>query len=395
MDKPLYPCESIGSLDVLAKTLGMHPTHIQSIASKVDDSYTTFLLPPHPKTNKVREVRDAKFELKRIQKRINSRIFSHIRFPSYLQGGLKATEEQSRDYVENAGIHSRCLTLINLDVRNFYPNIKAKSVEQVFKHFFKFSDEVIEPLVKLTTFKGSVPQGGCTSSYLANLVFFNNEYHLVSKLRGQGIKYSRLLDDITISSEKKLSDEKCTEIIKLVASMLKKHDLRLNNDKTSISFRNNINAKFEVTGLWIKHKTPRVRKNERRFIRQLVYNCELKARTDKTTTEYHELWNKTSGLVTKLERLNHCQSKDYRKRLASILPEYSQSSAVQVLRAVSLALKVPKSEHQKLGRIKRLNQLKHQLGILSRTHKSDAKKARQALNKHYSSSISKQKFWER
>ncbi|GIU12513.1 reverse transcriptase family protein [Shewanella sp. MBTL60-007] len=394
MDKPYYPCDSIGSVEVLAKTLGLHPLHLQNIADKAEESYTTFLLSPNPKTGKEREVREAKFELKRIQKRINSRIFEHVIFPAYLQGGLKATEDQGRDYVENASIHSRCRTLINLDVRNFYPNIKARSVKDVFKQFFRFSDEVVDLLVKLTTFQGAIPQGGCTSSYLANLVFFNNEYHLVSKLRGQGFAYSRLLDDITISSDKELSQAKASEVIRMVAAMLTKQKLRLNGDKTSISYRNELSAKFEVTGLWIKHKQPKVRKQERRYIRQLVYNCELKSKQDKTTDSYHTLWNKTSGLVTKLERLNHSQAGSYRKRLAVILPEYSPMQTDQLLKKVSAAMKVPASEHRKLGVIKRYNQIKYQLGILSRTQKGVARKARKALVAHYSSASTKLEVWE-
>ncbi|CAM3927139.1 reverse transcriptase family protein [Shewanella aquimarina] len=395
MDKPYYPCDSIGSVEVLAKTLGLHPKHLISIADKAEESYTTFLLPPNKKTGKEREVREAKFELKRIQKRINSRIFEHVIFPEYLQGGLKATLVQGRDYVENASIHSRCHTLINLDVRNFYPNIKSSSVRDVFKQFFRFSDEVVDLLVKLTTYRGSIPQGGCTSSYLANLVFFNNEYHLVSKLRGQGLTYSRLLDDITISSVKRLTKDTSTEVIKLVAAMLKKQNLRLNGKKTSVSFRNDLSAKFEVTGLWIKHKQPKIRKQERRYVRQLVYNCELKSNQDKTSDEYHKLWNKTSGLVTKLERLEHSQARSYRQRLSVILPEYSPMQSNRLLRKVSVALRVPVSQHQKLGVVKRYNQIQYQLGILSRTQRNVARKARKALVAHYSTIPTKFEVWER
>lgn len=204
MDKPLYPCKPIGSIDVLAKTLGVHPTKLIDIASQVNNSYTSYQLPAHPVTGKERTVLEPKYELKKIQKRINSRIFEQVQFPSYLQGGLKASHSIKRDYVQNATIHSHSQTLINLDVKNFYPNIKTEAVSNIFKYFFKFSDDVVSILIKLTTYHGSIPQGGCTSSYLANLVLFNSEYKLVSSLRGKNVRYSRLLDDITISSKTKL-----------------------------------------------------------------------------------------------------------------------------------------------------------------------------------------------
>ncbi|EGR4199649.1 RNA-directed DNA polymerase [Vibrio cholerae] len=394
MDKPLYTCKPIASIGLLAKTLGVHPNHLVDVANKIDTSYTSFELAPHPKTGKVRTVLEAKKNLKRIQKRINSRIFSNVKFPAYLQGGLKSDESTQRDYIENARLHSHCRTLIQLDVRNFYPNIKPIYVEPVFKQLFRFNDEVSQILTQLTTYKNSVPQGGCTSSYIANLLFFNSEYHLVSKLRGQGLQYSRLLDDITISSQEELSKQKCEEVIKLVAGMLTKYGLKLKGSKTQTEYRSNRNANLEVTGVWVKHRAPKVRKEERRYVRQLVYVCEQKAKVSKTTQEYHEHWNRTSGLVAKLERLEHGQAKKYRERLRAILPIYSESTANQVLKSVSTALKVPKTSHKELGRVNRLNKIYYQLSILSRTKRYEAKKARRQLKQYYSSSPTKQEIWE-
>ena len=225
-DKPYYPHIAIASIDTLARTLGVNPKRLISISENVDNSYTQFEL----KTGRV--VFEPKFELKKIQKRINSRIFENVVFPYYLMGGIKSQamlgkigkvdeseenidrdlsdEEEkpekknnkaTRDYVSNAASHTRAHTLINLDIKKFYTNIKAEYVFDIYKYFFKFPDDVAELLVKLTTFRGRVPQGGCTSSYIANLVFFNTEYRVVSDFRNQGISYTRLLDDVALSSK--------------------------------------------------------------------------------------------------------------------------------------------------------------------------------------------------
>ncbi|ELV7516482.1 RNA-directed DNA polymerase, partial [Photobacterium damselae] len=246
----------------------------------------------------------------------------------------------------------------------------------------------------ITTYRGSVPQGGCNSSYLANLVLFNSEYNLVSKLRGQGIRYSRLLDDITISSEEKLSEDKISSIIREVAGMLRKHNLRLNSDKTKITYRSVASSKMEVTGLWVKHKKPKVKKSERRYIRQLVYICEKKAMISKTSVEYHEFWNKVSGLVAKIDRLEHPQAKDYRLRLRKILPIYNEAKCKQIIDSVSDTLKINKSKHNELSTIKRVNRLLYQLSILSRTEKSIARNQRVKLKKHFNKIISEKYYWE-
>lgn len=386
-DKPLYNCKPIGSVAILAKSLGIDETHLRNVAQHVGNSYTTFTVSNPGKRD--RDVFDPKINLKRIQKRINSRIFSKVSFPEYLQGGIK-----SRDYVTNADIHSHAHSLINLDVKNFFPNIKVEDVNKIFKYFFKFPDSVSEILTQLTTLNGKLPQGACTSSYLANLVFFNEEYHLVSKLRGQSIQYSRLMDDVTISSRHKLSGDKSSELIKLVAAMLKKHNLRLNKNKIHISHRDNPMCKFEVTGLWIKHENPKVRKKERRYVRQLVYNCEKDSKVDRTSDDYHKLWNRTSGLVAKLERLGHPQAAKYRNRLSVIMPEYDVHMEFKITKLVQDVLRVPKDKRRNLGVIRRVNEVKYKLGILGRTNKKKSKYLRRQLTISYPNLLTKSNFWE-
>ncbi|MEM5511882.1 reverse transcriptase family protein [Pseudoalteromonas sp. AS84] len=395
MDKPLYPCKPIGSIEVLAKTLGIHTSKLQSISKKIEESYTPHTLKPNSSTGKVRSVFDPKFELKKLQKRINSRIFENIKFPEYLQGGLKATASCKRDYVENAEIHGRSKTLINLDVKDFYPNIKVDTVRDIFKNFFRFSDDVVDILTVITTYRGCLPQGGCTSSYLANLVFYNNEYRLFSSLRGRGLRYTRLLDDITISSKTAIDNKVREKAIKDVAAMLKKKNLRLKSSKTKITDRTEMHKDFEVTGLCVRSRLPNIPKKERKYIRQLVFNCEKIGRNDKTSKEYHSLWNKTSGLVTRLGRLGNTQASDYRSRLSEVLPEYDEYEEAKLVKRSNAALKVPQSEHLKWGVIKRYNIIIYHLGILTRTKALLARNLRNKLKEHYSLVPSVKDFWEK
>ena len=242
-------------------------------------------------------------------------------------------------------------------------------------------------------YRGCVPQGGCTSSYLANLVFSNSEYRLVSSFRGQGIKYSRLLDDVTLSTSENIENEKVSEIIKSVASMFKKYDLKLNGKKTKIEYRGKADKGFQVTGLWVEHKTPKLRKKERRYIRQLVFNCEQQYLSEKTTNDYHSLWNKTSGKVALLTRLEHSQSVQLRERLKKVLPEYDDYEAQKIKLLVGKALKTPSLQHKNLGPIKNYNKLIFKLGILKRSHKKSARDLTKLLKSHYKNVPIKKEFW--
>jgi retron-type reverse transcriptase len=187
LDKPYYPHRPISSLEALAKKLGVHPKLLDDFCNKANDSYTSFTITS--KSGKVRTVFEPKYELKKLQKRINQRIFEDVRFPLYLQGGIK-DDENKRNYIKNAKFHALSNTLINLDIKNFYDSIQQDYVFKIFKFFFKFPDDVSKALTSLVTLNGRVPQGACTSSYIANLIFFNSEYNIVSKLRSQKINYT-------------------------------------------------------------------------------------------------------------------------------------------------------------------------------------------------------------
>lgn len=395
LDKPYYPHRPIGSISVLAQTLGVHQKILEKIAEKVPESYTEHILPAHPSTGKIRTVLDPKHELKKIQKRINSRIFEKVIFPAYLQGGIKASEGVKRDYVENANIHGRSKTLINLDVKNFYPNIKTKAVRGIFKNFFNFSDEVVEILTTLTTYNYSLPQGGCSSSYLANLVFFNSEYRLVSSLRGRKFRYSRLLDDITISSLNEIDTNAKTKIITDVAAMLRKNDLSLKSDKTKTTDRSELHKDFEVTGLCVRATEPKITKKDRKYVRQMVFNCEIMAAESMTCPEYHTLWNKTSGLVAKLARLNHSQAIDMRTKLSEILPRFDDDASSKVIKYAKATLKLPITSNLRWGTIRRYNTVMYRLGILSRTNRNQARSLRKALKAHFNSVPTIKEFWEK
>lgn len=395
MDKPHYPNKPIRNLKTLSETLRVHQKLLLSIADRADDSYHSFCIPGKP-GKKSRDVYEPKIHLKRIQKRINKEIFESIKFPEYLKGSIK-DEDCPRDYVRNAEVHGRAEVLIGLDITDFYGSIQSKDVQLLFKNFFKFSDDVAEVLTKLVTLNGSVPQGACSSSYLANLIFVNNEYRIVSKLRQKGIRYTRLLDDITISSENKISHSEITSAIDLVIGMFTKAGLKSNDRKKFVITRNFRHKKFDVTGVWVGNRLPKLRKSERNYIRQLVFVCEKAFLNDPTNLEYHKLWNKTSGLVAKMSRLKHSQAKKYREKLKVILPVYSEEEQEKLVYSVKKLVKKAASLRKrgtfKIGMTRNFNLLQYRVGILSRTDESLASSLRQQLDDIRDVIPTKQEFW--
>ncbi|HFH3878926.1 reverse transcriptase family protein [Pseudomonas aeruginosa] len=389
-DKPYYPNAPIASIEVLAKCLGVSPRVMLDLAGKVGSSYTEFLV---SSKSKDRTVYEPKFELKKLQKRINSRIFSAVQFPTYLQGGIKDAKSP-RDYVRNGEFHAGSCMLVSLDIRNFYDNIKRERVEDVFKNFFRFPPDVCQVLTDLVTLKGKVPQGACTSSYIANLVFHNSEYSIVSYLRSKGITYTRLLDDVTLSSKKPLSDESLSDVIGQISGMFKKHGLRIHPGKKKIELASDSRSDYKVTGVWVGHGVPKLRRKERDYIRHLVYICECEYKKDPTQDSYHELWSRTSAHVATMTRLEHSQSVELRKRMSKILPLFSEARKKQVIVEAGKLLRRDFSKAMRLGVIKTYNKTMHSLGILSRTDRAKSKRLRKELRLKFSGIQSMQQYWE-
>ncbi len=389
-DKPYYFGPALGSIPALAKCLGVNEAVLLDLSVNSNQSYTEISLI----TNKGKErvVYDPKYELKRIQKRINSRIFEKIYYPGYLQGGIKDANSP-RDYYQNSKLHAGSSWLIGLDIRSFYNNIRENVVLDLYRFLLKFPTDVAELLTRLTTLNGHVPQGACTSSYIANLIFFNSEYKLVSSLRGQGVVYTRLLDDVTLSSKISIGHDKKSEYIKQVAALFRKSGLRINSKKTKIENSADKDADYKVTGVWVGHGLPKLRKADRRYIRQMVWICEREHEKSSTSQAYHDLWNKTSGYVAKLSRFEHSQSKSYRFRLSLILPQYdAQRKFSLILESKKLLLKKNPGS-AKLGLMCAYNKAIYRLGILGRTDKKLASQYKSALKFHFKDAPKIKDFW--
>lgn len=373
-EKPHYENLPIGSVEALSQCLNIPIDRLNHIAENAKDSYTEFSREAG-KHGKKRTFHEPKTALKAIQKKINKEIFESVLYPDYLHGGLK-----ERDYVSNVSAHSGAKTIIGLDITNFYPSISRSDVFNIYKNLFKFHPDVCEVLTKITTKNGAVAQGGCCSSYIANLVFFNSEFTKVSRFRGQGLTYTRLLDDITISSKVQIPQKKAEYIISEIAGLFTKHKLELNTKKTKIEHSADSSSNFEITGLWAAHKTPKIRKKDRRYVRQLVHICNKEFSNDPYSKDYHALWNRASGKVAVLTRLGHAQARDLRSQLTLVLPLYDDDASRKLQRVAYKLCQTPDSETANISKIKAYRKIRYHFGILARNNKLIAKKWKHDLD---------------
>lgn len=371
--RPLYKKKPIASIEALSDALQINKHVLINTAENIAKHYH-----PHEiqkKDGGSRLIHIPTLHLKIIQKRINHHIFKNVIYPGYLHGGIENT-----DYVKNATAHANAEAIICLDIKNFYPSITQKRVIEVFQYFFKFTPEVSELLAKLCCHEERVPQGACTSSHLANLAFFDAEYHLASYCQSKKYIYTRLLDDITISKASCFTENEINKIIPAVKSIIDPHGIKLNNKKQKIVSRSNPRDLMEVTGLWLNRGRPRAHRSYRDSVRLEMHICSRMASSDRYGDAYHKWHNSVSGKVSKLSYLGHPEASKYRKTLQSILPLYNFHKATNIHKNALILSKVNKKTRSKFSYFKRYSKINYELNILARNNKPLCKTIKHILS---------------
>ena len=315
MKKITYKNRPIGSIYSLAKMLSLQPKQLLDLANKANEYYR----PNKPEIKPNGGIRQTYRVLPRlsiVQARITKRIFHNVIFPDYLQGGVK-DKLNPRDYIKNASLHVHQKAIIKEDIANFFPSIQDTYVLKMWKYCFHFPDEVSEVLTKLTTFNGCVPQGAHTSSYIANLIFWDKEPQLEAELAQKGFIYSRLVDDISVSSANKINKEDSQFIISLIYKMLFNKAVKPKRKKHSIQLASH---RMTIHRLNVNSSAPTMARKDRQKIWASIKKCEIMAISDSKSNDYELFFNKTRGRVAILTRLHPRTGKKYINRLRVIAP---------------------------------------------------------------------------
>lgn len=264
---PFYPCEPIRSLSALSLALGIPELRLRRIADVANRLYRVASIIEKPDGSK-RYTFDAYFRLKEIQIRIKERILARVEFPSYLNGSLKG-----RSTRKNAEAHLGAKISITEDIAQFFPSITESIVYAMWSGLFQFSCEVASLLTQLTVKDGEVPQGAVTSTYLANLALWLHEPELVKKFEGQGLTYTRYVDDITVSSSRRLVVGEQTAIVSAIYGMLIRFGLRPKRAKHEVQ-----TARRRMTATKLLNNTKVSQpKEKRQAVRAAVFQLEQRA----------------------------------------------------------------------------------------------------------------------
>lgn len=281
---------------------------MRNIASRAHSLY----IGPKPKIKKnggIRLVFDTKAPLKSLLKKINTVFLKQVTYPTYLTGSLPG-----RNFVSNVAIHNHSIHAITEDISEFFDNITAEHVYGIWSQFFGFAHEVADILTTLTTREGRVFQGTPTSSYLANLAFWDKEPTLVARMTMRGIRYSRYVDDITVSCNSEMYDESKRWAISQVYGMIGSSGFKPKRAK-----HGSLSARTPITIMGLNaNQHPSITKQERASTRALVFQLERRYATGENGLEFKRALNHASGKVGRLSQLHVREGTALRERLSGI-----------------------------------------------------------------------------
>ncbi|HEC13311.1 MAG TPA: RNA-directed DNA polymerase [Acidiferrobacteraceae bacterium] len=314
MNQPCFKDKPIASTAALARALHIPHRHLTWATNRADRLYRA-LQPMVKPDGSIRQVFNPARPLKDIQRRINRHIFGRVDFPFYLQGGIR-DRKNPRHCLANAKLHSDAKIVINEDISGFFPSITKRQVQNIWQHFFRFPPDIAIILTKLTIHDGQLPQGAPTSSYLANLALWEHEPPTVEALFIKGIRYSRYIDDITLSSTYFQNDHSKTAMIRKVRSMCNRNKYEVKRSKHRIE---SSGQPMRINNLQINNGIS-LPKRERACIRAAVHSCEKHIEEERTANEYHVLFNSTVGRVNHLRQFHRHEGKRLLKRLDACAP---------------------------------------------------------------------------
>lgn len=230
-----------------------------------DDYYTTYLLPKKSGGN--RTITAPSKMLKSLQKTILKFLLRDVQLTDCVHGF-----RSGHSTLTNALPHVGKDLVINLDIKNFFPNVKFEQIHRALRRELgeKLSSGSIRFLAEVCSYKGSLPTGAPTSPVVANIILTPLDKSLLSVCNRYGISYSRYADDLTFSGS---SDVK--KIIPFVKKCLSGFGLEIESKKLNLYRRG---RRQVVTGIVVNDKVNLPRKI-RRQLRAAVHATSIGKQT--------------------------------------------------------------------------------------------------------------------
>lgn len=218
---------------------------------------------------------------------------------------------KGRSVLTNANLHTNKKFVLNIDIRNFFDNIKEDDIVKSLKKI-GFKNNIAKILSNIVCFKGRLVTGFHTSPIISNIICLDLDKELEDYAKDNNLTYSRYVDDITFSTNKAEPD--LLSIRKIIA----KYGFQLNIKKTRLYKRG---GPQYVTGLTVCDYKPRIPKRikknlrlefyymkkygiGRHFTNRMLLTIKKLEKNDISSTNFNWLINKEYSIVGILNYIN-------------------------------------------------------------------------------------------
>lgn len=256
MTKPTY----LADLNDFALKIGLPKFVLTRFIFQSESYYKVFRLKKSSGRG-YRKIAAPSRELKGIQKWISTFILRQVELPDEATGFRSGMSIKN-----NAEPHLNKDFVCNIDIEDFFPSVSAKRVTAIFKSL-GFPKVVAGSLSRLTTFKGTLPQGAPSSPDLANIVLRRLDARIAGFCKKRRWSYTRYCDDITISGSGGVSKKELETLAEIIYS----EGFLVNDSKTRTRRRN---SRQEVTGL-VVNKHINLSRQRRKSMRAMFHQAFL------------------------------------------------------------------------------------------------------------------------
>lgn len=186
--------------------------------------------------------------------------------------------------LDNALPHLGANTVLNLDLKDFFPTVSSKKVYNIFKTI-GYNKLIATVFTNICTYNNSLPQGSPCSPSLANLASWTLDLRIQGYVGKRGISYTRYADDLSFSG---LKPSNVLKIIPMIKTIIEEEEFEVNHKKTRVA--SSARAKI-VTGLVINENNVGIGKKKYKLLRAKIHNLSLpKEQNNKRLLNHVDGW---------------------------------------------------------------------------------------------------------
>lgn len=223
--------------------------------------YSLFKIPK--KSGGTRIIKAPSEGIKILQRKLNY-VFNQIYKPKKSAHGFIVR----KNIITNAANHKKRVSILNIDLKDFFPSINFSRVRGVFINPpFNFEQKVATLIATICCYEGSLPQGAPTSPIISNFICRRLDSKLTLLAKENNCNYSRYADDLSFSFPYLAN----SEFINKVRQIIKDENFIINEKKVRVTDKT---KRLEVTGLVVNKKV-NVRRRYIRELRSILHDMKI------------------------------------------------------------------------------------------------------------------------